>query len=475
MDTDSAEQKSESSIKIPTEVLQLPKEKRKKRKPAEKAKSTSIKTLKESGFIAAENVENLIKSFTASAEEKKEGKKPKALSLYIDKSKGIIFAPKALESIVADLFIRKSLEVAFRAGIKMESCPGDYKPIPDGTDVTFWNGFFEELTSKKKVTKIHFSKSNIFQNGRAAARYECLKSLTPADNQSWLRHIHKEITGDQKQIKPILERMIGKRFEEKERQDAFHFVKDLAGLVTTLKDYGLEKFEMKNFFDSFGDHLASCKRKKRKFEKTNRRTKEKLTTVSATKPSVLKTVLPFEKSAVEELWEEPWKKLEVLRLLFEKTKPHLVDRSSLLKKIRKIIDDQWRNKQVVLRQTKHRTVPLGPTARFNENINNTAKVLSVIKTEDAYLSYIAQKERTVAIFPVGPFVDGKETHTSFIAFLNSEGKERYPMCSAILQCHKEAGVIKGLQKAELSEPDPSKKRKTEVAVSSNPYNLEGYS
>jgi len=373
-----------------------------------------------------------------------------SLALSIDRDQGVIALPKNLENVAADFLIQKVLQLSVRHKLALAPSPGRYRVHSDSPDNEFWNGYFEELLSNKRVETITYNKTSLFANGRASARFECLKAVTPSDNISWLRNIHKEISGSDK-VTPLLYRYVVKLFEEKDRNDAMYFFKSLCFLVTSRKGYGIEKFNLNKFFPTFEDHISSVKRRREVKQGKGKNSKTKSVPVSATKPSQLRTVLPYEKSAVSEFWETPWREIEALRVTYTGQSPEQVNRSELVKKLKLAINSEWKAKSAVLKQTKHRMVPVGPNSTLRENLANTQRELAKFKTEESYLEYITQKERSIPVFPIGEYTDGKDVHTSFVSFLRTEiGRDKFPICCSLLSTYEKTGIVRRIEQMRLT-------------------------
>jgi hypothetical protein len=452
---------------ISEDTIVLPEKKLRKDISIVTKKSTSIKSLKQSGFTVGDNITKLLASINDTKVGDTKTRKQSALALQIDRKGGKVGLPSNIESVASDLFIQKVMLVCTKLKIEMIPAIGQYIPKASSTDDDFWNGFFEELISTKTVEKVQYSKSSSFVNGRACARYELIKGLIPSDNQSWIRHIHKEIMGS-KNVKPMLERTLAKRYtDESERREALIFLKDFSHLVLCVENYGKKKIAIARFFDTFDELLSLCKRRKKQVDKKTRgKKKQTSATVNATKPSALKSVIPFERSAVQELWEAPWQQLESLREIYIKSRPEDVDRGKLLKRLRAIVTAQWAAKTAVLKQTRHRVVKLSQTSRLQDDLSNTQKVLGVIKDEDSYVEYITQKEKTISILPIGRHQYEGTTFMSFYSFLEQKGQHIYPNAYAIKQCYDQTGISKRLEKA-LGDGGKVKRKRTENKTSSS--------
>jgi hypothetical protein len=426
----------------------LPEKKLKKDPLVRVKKSSSAKGLRDLGFEAGTNVTTLLKTIAAKESKDEKTLKKSALALQINRNKGVIGLPQNLEAVTSDLFIRKVLQINLEIGIQVEPTPGNYVPLESTADDDFWSGFFSELMSKTLVERVHFSKTSQFVNGKACARYELIKGLVPSDNQSWIRHVHKEIIGT-KAVKPLLERMAAKRYKtETESTEILAFLRDLAHLVSGVPGYGITKINFLKFFDRFEELFAACKRRKKVTDRKSKKKKETLTTVNATRPSLLKSVLPYEKLAVQEIWEEPWQQLEQLRASYEAADPRNINRSDLMTRLRTIITKQWSCKGKVQAQTKHRIVKASHNSNLREDLTATQAVTSKIVTEDLYIEYITLKERHCPIFPVGNYSYQGRTWTSFYAFLGEVGQHIYPHAHALKLVYDTTGISKRLEKAE---------------------------
>jgi hypothetical protein len=232
-------------------------------------------------------------------------------------------------------------------------------------------------------------------------------------------------------------------------------------VVNRVEGHGLKKVVMTKFFDTFEELLSLCKRKKRTLERKGRgKKKETTSSVNATKPSALKSVIAFERNAVAEIYEAPWKDIEALKQQYAALPPQDVDRTKLLKKLRAAITAQWSSKTQVLKQTRHRVIRGGPNSKLQEDLTLTQNELGKIKSEEDYLVYITQKEKSIAIFPPGKFVTGGRTFTSFVAFLREDKTDSYTHAKAILALHDSAGITKRTKDLSVGD-DRGKRRKFE--------------
>jgi len=169
--------------------------------------------------------------------------------------------------------------------------------------------------------------------------------------------------------------------------------------------------------------------KKRKGKKTESTSK----TLTPTKPSLLATVTVYEKSAVSELYEGPWRRIEELKTNYEKVDKLHYKIPDLLNELRGLQNAMWKNKQIVLRQTKRRLISERKDQPMQEKLRLSAEVYSKIKTdEDEYK--ILSEENEIAIFPIGQWEHAGETFGSFMSALRTEKiQELFPHCWKILQ------------------------------------------
>jgi hypothetical protein len=103
--------------------------------------------------------------------------------------------------------------------------------------------------------------------------------------------------------------------------------------------------------------LHVFKRKARKTLRTSKRggnTTTVLESVDPTKPSQLATVAPWEREAVREVFEGPWAAEAELIDRFKKERPLDRNYKDYGEKISMIFEQQWSQKQKVLKATKHR-------------------------------------------------------------------------------------------------------------------------
>jgi hypothetical protein len=433
-------------------------------KKVREAKSSSKKkNFKLQDFTGGTELNKLLADFLA--EEKGEKKAPKkedkeSYALTADKNSGEVSLPKNLEQLAADPFIQNVLKVTHRLDIKVVPSPGIYKTQPKRDDDPFWQGFFAEMISLQKVSSITYSKESPFINGRSAARYEILKACVSSTNQPFIKNIPEDIKGTKK-TPGILYRMISVRYEARDIKDVLAFLHGMVGIVATYSDYGFGKYEFRSFLPSFADLMHACKHTRKRVVGKGKRAVTQAIAINPTKPSQVKTVTPYERDAVKELYETPWHLILEARKRYDSAMSFAdIDRSKLMKFLKDTINSQWANKQLVLSLTKSRTVfkdEAGRPLDRKASISATQKKLASVKDKTSYGEF-CKWEKSVKVFPSGPYKDEKEnTFTSFTAYVKtSAGQERYPKCYSLLETFEEFHTSDSFAKSKITEESKSK-------------------
>jgi hypothetical protein len=234
--------------------------------------------------------------------------------------------------------------------------PGSYTGATSNSFKVFAQGFFSELNSTDKVNSIKLVKDRPYQNGKAAARYEILKSLFPSASQTYLTNIDPGLVGQSKKNLPRLVAEVNSSFQESDRSHVLSLFKELVKYVCTLPSTKA-RFSLENFVLKFDDLVAKHKRSKTtKIRNKKGKTIEVTKSYSATKPEQLSTVMPFEKNAIKELFGGPWEAMKQLRARFESEDKTVMNFQQYEKEIQAIENEMWKSKQKVLRLTKVREI-----------------------------------------------------------------------------------------------------------------------
>jgi hypothetical protein len=297
-----------------------------------------------------------------------------------------IYLPEHLESYADHGFILELLRYKSTVdSVNIERVSGEIKIQNEERLSQLFMGYVSELLSDQKIARIQFSRSSYYQLGRMLARAK-LVQLVLADcsipskfvqvptrflggtkefqDPETIRTLRSIISGDVELIDDLLKNLAG------------HVYKVQPDKVRSKIDASL--FTPYPEFVHMHERRAHVKSKKGKGGKNI----TTFNTIKATKPSSLTTIALWEKDACEELWDRPWQAQHDLETEYNNTPPLERNYVELSKKLSKIINEQWTNKQILLRKTNHRLVYTGLNDQvpLYERLNTMRARLSEIKS-----------------------------------------------------------------------------------------------
>jgi hypothetical protein len=350
---------------------------------------------------------------------------PTGVSINIDDTLKELYIPFDVESHAEDAILMESIIYFDKLGWTIKSIPGTFVGSSKDSWKTFLSGYFAELYSTQKVSNILLQKDKPFQNGRACARYEILKALVPAETQSYIRNIDIDIIGKSKKEPGRLKSTISSNIIEKERDNVLHILKVAAKAATTSN----KDFEFSKFLVSYEDLIAKHKRSKKSIKQSKTKKGNKpisvVENISATKPSSLSTIAPFEKQSIIELYETPWSSLEKLREVFNNTPRNLIKYQEYESKIQLLINEQWLAKNKVLSLTRHREIKVFKEDKksldITKTIAETQKNLQHIDNEEDYKIFLKSSNGIIPWLPImgGTGIKQVSDH-SFKSWLETE-------------------------------------------------------
>jgi len=300
-----------------------------------------------------------LRAVTKPVEHKAEGVLDILDSVYDSKKRKLqIYVPDHLEAHADCGLIQELVRLtASFNGISLERINKAHDIPHDEKANFFFMGYITELLSDQKIERVTYNKDSSYQIGRNCARTKIIQMVI-----------------DQKKI-PITYLNIPKRYvggtsDFKEPEDirqlrtfsSGDLIEKLKDLLTALTrfvvDNDREKVSAKigeGLFMQVNEHIHLHKRTVVRHIKTKSKSvKDVAQSIDPTKPSQLATVASWEKESIREVFDEPWQKEESFIKKFELIKP--IDRNyvELGREISQIFDEQWKNKQKVLRLTRRR-------------------------------------------------------------------------------------------------------------------------
>jgi hypothetical protein len=219
-------------------------------------------------------------------------------------------------------------------------------------------------------------------------------------------------------------------------------LKNLAAHVYKTRRIQVKQKIDASLFTAFPEFVHMFERRARVESKVSRgrKIKSSYSTIKATKPSTLTTVAPWERDAVQELYDSPWHDLSELEKEFNKTQPLERDYNALSVKLTNIINAQWSNKQILLRKTNHRLVlsGLSDATPLWQRLNKVRGTLAEFKTMEACDNETMSRIIVAYdILPLGQTTlsDGFTTTWSQ-AFKDGALADKYPATTRLIQSYQ---------------------------------------
>jgi hypothetical protein len=406
----------------------------------------SFSNLRKGEELIAKNVLERFKASITPIELKREGVYRPLMSGFISGKNTLeVFIPKDLSSyadhgIILELF-RYHASVA---QVKFTRCDGDLTIQNEERLSQLIMGYISELLSDQKIARISYTKSSYYQQGRMLARAKLLEFVT-TDLKIPIKYIQ------------VPARYLGGTTEHQEPESIRVLKTLISGDVNLINDllkhlaahiYKMNSSQVKqkidaSLFTAFPEFVHMFERRARVETKKGRGRKiqSSYTTIKATKPSTLTTVAPWERDAVQELYDNPWDELAKLEKEFNSTSPLNRNYIVLAAKLSNIINAQWSNKQILLRKTNHRLVLSGLTdsTPLWQRLNKVRSILAEFKTletcdDDTIRRIIVAYD----ILPLGQTTTSDGFTVSWAqAFTDGALANKYPATTRLIQAYKD--------------------------------------
>jgi len=247
-------------------------------------------------------------------------------------------------------------------------------------------GYVSELLSDQKIVKISFQKNSYYQLGRMLARAKLLEFVT-TDLKIPMKYIQvpsRYLGGTTEFQEPESIRTL-KSLISGDVELINDLLKNLAAHVYKTQGSQVRQKIDASLFTAFPEFVHMFERRARVESKKGKgKKKTSYSTIKATKPSTLTTVAPWEREAVQELYDSPWHDLAALEKEFNKAPPLERNYNALAVKLTNIINDQWSSKQTLLRKTNHRLALTGlpDTTPLWQQLNRARSILAEFKSID---------------------------------------------------------------------------------------------
>jgi len=300
-----------------------------------------------------------------------------------------IFVPENLEAFSDSGLIQDLFRYASHFnGVTLTRVKGEFSLPHEEKANFFFMGYITELLSTQKMEKISYNRDSAYQIGRHCAR---TKTLLMAIDQKkiptkYLRIPDRYLGGTVQFKEPELTRSLRTLVAQSILEKVETLLHNLAAFSVRSNAEMVRAKIGENLFLPSSEFVHSLKRRVTRTVVTAGRRKGISTTatVDATKPSQLATVGAWERDAISELYERPWKNEHTLLQKFIETPGIERNYSEFASKLMQILDDQWASKQQVLRRTRHR-VELYPEDRDAsqwKKLNWIRKILTEFTTLD---------------------------------------------------------------------------------------------
>jgi hypothetical protein len=164
------------------------------------------------------------------------------------------------------------------------------------------------------------------------------------------------------------------------------------------------------------------------------------TTIKPTKPSTLTTIAPWERESVQELYDKPWADLADLEKEYNSTHPLKRIYSDLSSKVSATINEEWSNKQILLRKTNHRLVLSGLDDKTPlwQRLNKVRTVLTEFKSiETCDRDTLRRVVTAYDILPSGMVtLHGGFKKSWSSAFKAGDLRDTYPATSRLIDAYQ---------------------------------------
>jgi hypothetical protein len=348
-------------------------------------------------------------------------------------------APYADHGIILEL-VRYHASVD---GVKFTRVKGDLGIQSEERLSQLIMGYISELLSDQKIARISYSKSSYYQLGRMLARAKLLEFVT-TDLKIPIKYIQvpKRFLGGTSEFREPESIRVLKSLVSGDVDLINDLLKNLAAHVYKTQSSQVKQKIDSGLFTAFPEFVHMFERRARVESKKGKGKKiiSSYSTIKATKPSSLTTVAPWEREAVQELYDSPWAELAELEKEFNKTSALTRDYNALAVKLSDIINRQWSNKQILLRKTNHRLVLSGlqDTTPLWQRLNKVRSILAEYKTmETCDDSTIRRIIVAYDILPMGQTTLSDGFKTSWVqAFKDGAISDKYPATTRLIRSYQ---------------------------------------
>jgi hypothetical protein len=303
-------------------------------------------------------------------------------------------------------------------------------------------GYISELLSNQKIAKVSYIRSSYYQLGRMLARAKLLQFVSTDCNipMKFLQVPTRFLGGTTEFQEPESIRTL-KSLISGDVELIDDLLKNLASHVyKTMKSQVKEKIDA-CLFTPFPEFVHMHERRARVQNKKGRTGRMITTyqTIKPTKPSTIVTVAPWEREAIEELYDSPWNAQQELEIEYNNTTPLERDYASFSRRLNQIINEQWSNKQLVLRKTNHRLVlsDLEDKTPLWQKLNRVRATLTEFKSiETCDRETLKRIVSAYDLLPSGIITLDDNFKTSWLsAFKDGKLKDRYPRTSRLIEAY----------------------------------------
>jgi hypothetical protein len=399
----------------------------------------------EEGTVAKKTLERF-RAATVPIELKQGGVYRPLMSGYVPGKEDLeIFLPEHLETyadhglILELLRYRSSVE-----RVRITRCSGELKIQSEERLTQLIMGYISELLSDQKIARVAYSRSSYYHQGRMLARAKLLQFVC-ADRNIPMKFV--QIPG----------RYLGGTVEFQEPESIRVLKSLISGDVELIDDllknlashtYKVMRSQVKqkidaSLFTAFPEFVHMFERRARVQTKKGRGGKisSSFTTIKATKPSMLTTIAPWEREAVQELYDGPWTALADLEKEYNSTSPLERNYAELVKKTTSIINEEWSNKQILLRKTNHRLVlsDLPDTTPLWQRLNKVRESLAEMKSiEICDRETLRRVVTAYDILPSGMITLSDNFKKSWLsAFKDGDLADKYPATHRLVRAYQD--------------------------------------
>jgi hypothetical protein len=250
---------------------------------------------------------------------------------------------------------------------------------------SFYDAFFSEIRlSTTKIVNIAeiTNKTTPYQNGVSCARWEIVKYLLNKYkiNQKYWKRPHESVCGStNKKSRKYLSIIANGIVETK------CFSKSLQSLITAYIQRFEQSFEervdMKKFVSSGSDISSlTSRRVKKEIKLSKGKSTTILKVIKPTKPSQLATVLALERASLTELLEGAWTIHNQAIKKFDRMDVKARKYEDLYKDLKRISDEQWSYKDIVLNASKYRITSYIDTKKYTKKTEQLAELRKITST-----------------------------------------------------------------------------------------------